>query len=76
MTVPLERTRAVNQTRDFLYQLIDPKKTPRVPKSIRQSALHLLRHYPGQHDMDLIAKREDATDPNPLAYKVFGESWK
>jgi hypothetical protein len=72
----MERTRAVNQTRDFLYELIDPKKTPRVPKSIRQQAHHLLRHYPNQHDMQLAAAREDYAYPNPLAYRVFGESWK
>lgn len=73
MTVPVERTNAVNWTRDFLYELIDPKKTPRVPKAVRQRALHLLRHYPSAFDMELIANREDGGVD--FGYKVFGESW-
>lgn len=73
MTVPVERTNAVNWTRNFLYELIDPKKTPRVPKAVRQRALHLLRHYPSAFDMELIAKREDGDVE--FGYKVFGESW-
>ena len=75
MTVPLERTRAVNHTRAFLYELIDPKKTPRVPKAIRQRALHLLRHYPSDYDMSVIADREEL-GPQAISYKIFGKSWK
>ncbi len=71
MTIPLERTRAVNNTRQFLLDLLDTKKTPRIPKSVRASALHCLRHYPTDFDMEVIAERED-TDPNNV-YKVFGE---
>ena len=74
MTVPIERTNAVNWTRQFMYELIDPKKTPRVPKAVRQRALHLLRHYPGEFDMKLIADREDAQE-HTIGYKVFGNGW-
>ena len=74
MTVPIERTNAVNWTREFMYELIDPKKTPRVPKAVRQQALHLLRHYPGEFDMKLIADREDAQE-HTIGYKVFGNGW-
>lgn len=52
MTIPYERFRAVNQTRQFLFDLLDPKKTPRVPKDIRRQALWCLRHYPHQYEMD------------------------
>jgi len=72
MTIPVERTRAVIYTRQFLYDLIDPKKTPRVPKSIRASALHCLRHYPTDFDMEIIAERED-NDPYNIMYKIFGK---
>lgn len=48
MTIPIERTRAVNKAREFLYDLLDPKKTPRVPKAIREKALRILKHYPGE----------------------------
>ena len=76
MTVPIERTNAVNWTRQFMYELIDPKKTPRVPKAVRQRALHLLRHYPSDFDMKLIADKEDLRwQEDPISYKVFGNGW-
>lgn len=56
MTLPYERLRAVNGTRDFLYDLLDPKKTPRVPKDIRRQALRCLRHYPSEYDMEETSK--------------------
>ena len=51
MTVPAERTRAVIQTREFLLDLITPKRTPGVPKAVRERARRCLRHYPGAYDM-------------------------
>lgn len=74
MTVPRERTNAVVFTRSFLYDLIDPKKTPRVPKAIRQRANGLLRHYPSQYEMEIIAAREDG-EGHPLQSKVFGKGY-
>jgi hypothetical protein len=59
MTLPVERTRAVNNTREFLFELLDPKRTPRVPLVIRQEANHLLRHFPTQYDMDTIADTDN-----------------
>ena len=41
MTVPRERANASMRTEDFLYDLLDPKKTPRVPKDIRKRAADL-----------------------------------
>jgi hypothetical protein len=74
MTMPVERTRAVIHTRQFLCDLLDPKKTPRVSKAIRASANHCLRHYPTNLDMELIAEREDNNQNN--MYKIFGGgSW-
>lgn len=48
MTLPDERYRAVVQTRIFLHEILS---TPRVPKSIKDSARHCLRHYPSEYDM-------------------------
>jgi hypothetical protein len=56
MTVPIERTRAVNKAREFLYDLLDPKKTPRVPKAVREKALRVLKHYPGSYYLDKSAE--------------------
>ena len=57
MTLPDERYRAIKYTRDFLYDLIDPKKTPKVPKAIRKRAAACLRHYPYEYVMDEVAKK-------------------
>ena len=64
MTMPNERRNAVNRTRIFLLDLMDPKKTPRVPKNIRQEAYRCLKHYPGEYYM-LLASEQAPT--------VFGE---
>ena len=57
MTLPVERYNAVNNTREFLYLLIDSKKTPRIPKEVRTLAYNLLKHYPTGYDMeDVVAE--------------------
>ena len=56
MTMPNERFSAVNRTRQFLADLMDPKKTPRVPRNVRQQAYRCLKHYPGDWDMELARK--------------------
>ena len=70
MTLPYERTRAVNMAHSFMRDLLDPKKTPRVPKAIRTQALYVLRHYPSEHEMGIISSREDLNVRE--AYQVFG----
>lgn len=70
MTMPDERRNSIKYTRDFLRDLLDPKKTPRIPKEIRKRAGSCLRHYPGDYHMEQA--REAAPD-------VFGEwdsQWK
>jgi len=56
MTLPYERFRAVKYAQEFLEDLLDAKKTPKVPKDIRQRALRVLRHYPRPHDMENAAQ--------------------
>ena len=53
MTLPDERYRAVMQTIDFLTEICN---TPRVPKVIKQRARSLLRHYPSAWDMKQAAE--------------------
>lgn len=55
MTLPDERMRAVNYTREFLYSLIDSAQTPRVPLAVRYQARCCLRHYPSAFEMDRVA---------------------
>lgn len=74
MTVPVERTNAVIWTESFLKDLLDPTVTPRVPKSVRQQAAHLLRHYPSRWEMDTIAAREDG-ETHPIQMKIFGKGF-
>jgi hypothetical protein len=62
VTLPRERRQAVKNTQEVLYSLLDPKKTPRVPKKIRIQARWCLKHYPNEFDMN-----------QPLE-KTFGES--
>ena len=68
MTLPYERYRAIKYTEKFLLELCDPKKTPRVPKDIRQRAYSLLRHYPGGYNLDVIATMcpDQLQTPNPI----------
>jgi hypothetical protein len=56
MTLPDERYRAVRWAREFMYELLDPKKTPGVPKRIRDQARSVLRHYPSDYDMNKTAQ--------------------
>jgi hypothetical protein len=64
MTMPNERRNAVNYTRKFLVDLMDPKKTPKVPSAIRKEAYRCLKHYPGDYYMEQAAV---------LAPQVFGD---
>jgi hypothetical protein len=76
MTVPIERTNAVIRTQKFLLDLLDPKKTPRVPRLIRQDARNLLRHYPSEFEMNVIADREDDMEVAAFKMKIFGKGYK
>lgn len=64
MTIPTERTRAVIQAEELLLDLVSSRKTPRIPKEIRDRAARILRHYPSKYDMELAAE----TSP-----ELFGE---
>jgi len=57
MTLPDERYRALKWAEQFMQDLLDPSKTPRVPKRVRAQARSVLRHYPGSYYIDEIARR-------------------
>ncbi len=55
MTLPDERYRAVMWAGRFLERLSYSSETPRVPLKIREEARSILRHFPGEWDMDRAA---------------------
>ena len=66
MTLPVERKNAVDRTREFLTDLLDPKKTPRVPRAVRENAYRCLKHYPMPFEM------EEAAEQAP---QIFGKDY-
>jgi hypothetical protein len=68
LTLPDERYRSIQNTREFLRSLLNPKETPRVPRAIRRQAYYLLKHYPWDIHMDMAA----AALPDTFAQPVYG----
>ena len=54
MSTPQEEAYAIVRVREFLLELLDPSKTPRVPRYIRERVHRLVKHYP------LLPTRRDA----------------
>jgi hypothetical protein len=61
VTMPDERTRAILHARQFLYELMDPKKTPKVSAKVRIRARQILKHFPSDHDMGYAADGAPST---------------
>lgn len=57
MTLPDERYNALLRSRDFLRDLLDPKKTPRVPKAVRTQAYYCLKHFPWEMHLEELSKK-------------------
>jgi hypothetical protein len=57
VTLPDERYRALKMAESMLMDLMDPSKTPRVPRSVRAQARSVLRHYPGSYYLEQLARR-------------------
>jgi hypothetical protein len=78
MTLPDERYRAVMWAKSFCEDLLDSKKTPRVPKEIRRRAYGVLRHFPDDYYLsmladarpDILERRGEPFDP---LYKMVKE---
>jgi hypothetical protein len=56
MTLPIEEKASLLATREFLVALLDPKKTPKVPKAVRTQAYWCLRHYPWSMKIERLYK--------------------
>jgi hypothetical protein len=56
MTIGIERARALILARDFLRDLLDPKKTPKIPKKYRTEAYWILRHFPDDLYLEFLAE--------------------
>lgn len=54
MTLPHEEKNAILLAKDFLMKLLDPKETPRVPRDVREYARRVLRHYPGEWQVNRL----------------------
>lgn len=57
MTIPAERSRAVQNAADFLERLALHDGIKRVPKAVRDEARRILRHYPTDYDLADLARR-------------------
>lgn len=57
MTTPHERTRALRQAGEFLAQL---HRREDVPQDIREQAMRVLRHYPEEWAISLMAEHWQA----------------
>jgi hypothetical protein len=72
MTIPCERTIAIQITEQFLVDLLNPKVTPRIPKAIRRRAASCLRHYPSKYIMEIVVlegSSQFGNDKNPFGTK-------
>lgn len=58
MTVPCERTRSLIYSWEFLLDLLDPKKTPKVPRVLRERAGKCLRHFPLPYELAIICNND------------------
>lgn len=78
MTLPDERYRAIMFAKSLCEDLLDSSKTPRVPKDIRRRALSVLRHFPEEYYLSMLAEArpdiiERKGDPYDPLYKMVKE---
>ena len=78
VTLPYERMRALRSAEQLLCDLLDPRATPRVPRSIRSRARSVLRHWPMGSQLDLLSERipelyNTSEDPLYTAVKRYSK---
>ena len=64
-----EQKFALIRTKEFLFALLDPKQTPKVPREVRKKASQCLRHYP----MVLDAILADAQTDDEVAKYIYSD---
>ncbi len=61
--LPEEEYHSLKETYKFLCQLIDPKKVPNIPKSLRDNAKHCLKNYPVRRTLEELQQGVDFFNP-------------
>ena len=56
MTLPNEWFIAMRKNREFLFDLLNPEKTPKVPREVRKRASECLKHFPMTPEIDDLEK--------------------
>lgn len=56
MTLPYEWFISMRKNRQFLFDLLNPEKTAKVPKQIRKRASECLKHFPMLSEIDQLEK--------------------
>ncbi len=56
MTLPRERGNALKKAYRLLRDLLDPKKTPKVPRYVREEAYRCLKHHPGYYHIEELQR--------------------
>ena len=56
MTLPHEEYYSLVAVKNFLYDLMNPAHTPKVPSDVRERASRVLKHFPMQHRLNEIYK--------------------
>ena len=56
MTLPNEEYYSLVAAKNFLYDLLNPAHTPKLPSEIRERAARVLKHFPMQHRLNEIYK--------------------
>jgi hypothetical protein len=56
MTLPNEWFISMKKNRQFLFDLLNPNVTPKVPKEVRKRASECLKHFPMQPEIDDLEK--------------------
>ena len=65
MTLPQQEHNSLIATREFLVDLMNPKKIPGVPEKVRLSARALLKHYPSKLRLDELYDGQTFADYVP-----------
>ena len=58
-----EEYHSLKETYKFLCHLIDPQKTPRIPKNLRDRAKHCLKNYPVRRTLEELQITVDFFNP-------------
>jgi hypothetical protein len=75
MTLPYEEYHSLVATKNFLYDLLNPAHTPKVPSEVRERAERVLKHFPMQHRLNEIYKDHIDINRSVLNEYKNGGGW-